>query len=75
MYINYNLSGINDGTDDNLQSWNYKSHTIYLATIAKHTANNWGITFNLVEAFNKPSLNWWNGLIGDQEGCHFDVTT
>ncbi|KIN00722.1 glycoside hydrolase family 30 protein [Oidiodendron maius Zn] len=75
MCINHNPSGSNDGTDDNLQSWNYESHAIYLATIAEHAANYWGITFNSVEAFNEPSSNWWNGLTGDQEGCHFAATT
>lgn len=75
MCYNHNPSGSDDGTSDNLQSWNYDQHAIYLATIAEYASANWGITFTSVEAFNEPSSDWWNGLTGTQEGCHFDVST
>ena len=75
MCYNHNPSGSNDGSSDNLQSWNYDQHAVYLATIAKYASDNWGFSFTSVEAFNEPSSDWWNGETGTQEGCHFDVST
>src|SRR5437660_827774 len=59
MCYNHNPSGADSGSSDNLQSWNYDQHAIYLATIAKYCRDNWGITFNSIEAFNEPVANWW----------------
>lgn len=75
MLYNKNPSGSNDGTSDNLQSWNYSNHTHYLAEIALYAKTNWGVTFASVEPFNEPSSAWWTGTTGTQEGCHFDVST
>jgi galactan endo-1,6-beta-galactosidase len=75
MCINHNPSGSNDGSSDNLQSWNYDQHAIYLANIAAYAAAHWGIKFNSVEPFNEPSASWWNGQTGTQEGCHFGTST
>ena len=46
----------------------------YLAQVARHAQDDWGIHFGSVEAFNEPSANWWK-FPGRQEGCHFDVRT
>lgn len=75
MLYNKNPSGSNDGSSDNLQSWNYADHSHYLAEIALHAKNNWGVAFESVEPFNEPSAGWWKGTSGTQEGCHFDVST
>ncbi|KIN00617.1 glycoside hydrolase family 30 protein [Oidiodendron maius Zn] len=75
MCYNHNPSGSNGGTSDNLQSWNYDQHAIYLAAIAKYASQNWGFSFTSIEAFNEPSSAWWNGETGTQEGCHFNVAT
>lgn len=75
MLYNKNPSGSNDGSSDNLQSWNYDNHTHYLAEVALYAKSNWGITFTSVEPFNEPSADWWVGTTGTQEGCHFDVST
>ncbi|KUI66445.1 Endo-beta-1,6-galactanase [Cytospora mali] len=75
MLKNKNPSGSDDGSSDNLQSWNYANHTQYLAEIALYAKNNWGITFESVEPFNEPSADWWKGTTGTQEGCHFDAST
>lgn len=75
MCNNHNPSGSDGGSSDNLQSWNYDQHALYLATIAKYASANWGFKFNSVEAFNEPSAAWWNGKTGTQEGCHFGVST
>ncbi|KAJ7782396.1 glycoside hydrolase superfamily [Mycena maculata] len=75
MTYNLNPSGSTDGSSDNLESWNYDQHAIYLATIAAYAKENWGVTFASVEAFNEPSADYWVGPTGTQEGCHFDVST
>ncbi|GAA2049640.1 hypothetical protein GCM10009839_64610 [Catenulispora yoronensis] len=75
MCYNHNPSGSADGTSDNLQSWNYQQHAVYLATIAKYAHDRWGFQFHSVEAFNEPSSGWWVADTSSQEGCHFDVST
>ncbi|MCA1595763.1 MAG: beta-1,6-galactanase [Chloroflexi bacterium] len=74
MCVNHNPSGADNGSNDNLQSWNYDQAAIYLATVAKYAHDNWGVTFNSVEAFNEPVSTWWNAN-GTQEGCHFATGT
>jgi len=74
MLNNHNPSGADNGNNDNLQTWNQDQFAVYLATVAKYAADNWGITFDSVEAFNEPSGNWWTST-GTQEGCHFATTT
>lgn len=71
---NHNPSGADNGAEDNLQPSSRRRHAVYLAAIAKHAADHWGIRFDSVEAFNEPSADWWNKN-GTQEGCHFDAET
>lgn len=73
MCKNKNPSGASDGSE-NIQSWNLQDHAVYLATIAKYAASNWGVTFDSVDAFNEPSANYWKAD-GTQEGCHFAYST
>ncbi|KAI1267500.1 endo-beta-1,6-galactanase [Xylariaceae sp. FL1019] len=75
MCVNHNPSGSDDGASDNLQSWNYEAHALYLAAIAERAAADWGVSFTSVDAFNEPSSDYWNGKTGTQEGCHFDAST
>ncbi|KAJ7503127.1 glycoside hydrolase superfamily [Mycena galericulata] len=75
MTNNLNPSGSNDGSSDNLETWNWDSHAVYLATIAQYAQEHWGVTFTSVEAFNEPSASYWVGTTGTQEGCHFDIST
>ncbi len=72
MCTNHNPSGASGG-GNNLQSWNYQQHAVYLATVAAYARNNWGVAFSSVEAFNEPSSNWWTAT-GTQEGCHVDAS-
>jgi len=72
MCYNRNPCGAANGSDDNLQNWNYQQHAIYLATIASYARTNWGITFQSVEAFNEPMGTWWTAN-GTQEGCHIGI--
>ncbi len=74
MCYNHNPSGADNGSNDNLQWWNYQSHAAYLATIAHYAHDHWGINFDSVEPFNEPVATWWSST-GTQEGCHFDPGT
>ncbi|WP_163510626.1 glycoside hydrolase [Fodinicola acaciae] len=74
MCYNHNPSGSPVGITDNLQSWNYNQHAVYLATVAKYAHDHWGIDFESVEPFNEPASPWWTAG-GTQEGCHFDGST
>ena len=74
MCANHNPSGSADGASDNLQPWNHAQHATYLATIAAHARDAWGINFTTIEAFNEPIASWWKAD-GTQEGCHFDAAT
>lgn len=74
MCVNHNPSGADSGSNDNLQSWNYQQHAVYLANVAQYAAKNWGITFDSVDPFNEPSASWWSSM-GTQEGCHFGAST
>lgn len=74
MCYNHNPSGADNGNNDNLQSWNYQQHAIYMASVAKRAKDSWGLTFTSVDPFNEPIANWWNSN-GTQEGCHFNTGT
>ncbi|KAK5661867.1 hypothetical protein OQA88_9975 [Cercophora sp. LCS_1] len=74
MCVNHNPSGNDDGKKDNLQSWNYRQHAVYLANVARHAESNWGVRFQSVAPFNEPSASWWHSQ-GTQEGCHFEGPT
>jgi galactan endo-1,6-beta-galactosidase len=72
MCYNHNPSGSGNGSDSNLQSWNYQQHAVYLASVALVAKTNWGVIFDAVEPFNEPSADWWTAT-GTQEGCHVDA--
>ncbi|HKW17974.1 MAG TPA: glycoside hydrolase [Terriglobales bacterium] len=44
----------------------------YLATVAQHFAQNWGITFHHIDPLNEPGQNWWTAGDAKQEGCGFN---
>ncbi|KAJ7642780.1 glycoside hydrolase superfamily [Mycena polygramma] len=75
MCNNLNPSGSNSGSSDNLETWNWDMHAIYLANVAQYAAAHWGVKFTSVDPFNEPSASYWVGPTGTQEGCHFDVPT
>lgn len=70
MCRNHNPSGDELG-GNNLQEWNYRQHARYMATVAQHAADNWGVRFTTVAPFNEPIADWWKAT-GTQEGCHID---
>lgn len=73
MNSNHSTSG-SDTSGDCLAPEYYDRFAFYLASVARHSADHWGVRFNSVEPFNEPSANWWR-YPGRQEGCHFDVST
>jgi galactan endo-1,6-beta-galactosidase len=74
MCDNHNPSGSASGADSNLQEWNLRNHTKYLATIIAYFQKTYNVTFQSVDPFNEPNSNWWKAS-GTQEGCHFSPNT
>jgi len=66
-------SGSTDGTN-NLKDASSADFADYLTEVVKHYRDSWGVTFRTVEPLNEPVANWWKAN-GDQEGCHFDVSS
>lgn len=73
MNSNRSTSGSDSGGDC-LTGENYERFAYYLAEVARHSRDHWGINFSSVEPFNEPSAGWWK-YPGRQEGCHFDPAT
>jgi galactan endo-1,6-beta-galactosidase len=76
MLLNHNPSGsaTGSGFSDNLQPWNQANHSWYMAAVAAHARDVWGVAFSSLELFNEPVADWWHSA-GTQEGCHFDPGT
>lgn len=73
MTANHSTAGSNTGGGCLLPE-NYDRFAFYLATVARYSADHWGVRFASVEPFNEPSAAWWK-YPNRQEGCHFDVRT
>jgi galactan endo-1,6-beta-galactosidase len=73
MNSNHSTAGSDSGGDC-LDPGNYDRFATYLATVARYSAEHWGINFGSVEPFNEPSARWWKYPVR-QEGCHFEVST
>lgn len=73
MNSNRSTSGSDSGGDC-LGPKNYDRFTLYLTSVARYSADHWGINFDSVEPFNEPSADWWK-YPNRQEGCHFDTAT
>jgi galactan endo-1,6-beta-galactosidase len=74
MCKNLNPCGAEEATEDNLAPEHYRDFAVYLATIARHALDEWGIRFNSIEPFNEPISSWWHAN-GNQEGCRVSVRT
>ncbi|KAJ7827535.1 hypothetical protein B0H14DRAFT_2814676 [Mycena olivaceomarginata] len=63
MCYNLNPSGSTDGSSDNLESWNWDQHAVYLANVAQYAATHWGVnhfdvsTMSNVIPFLRSELN------------------
>jgi O-glycosyl hydrolase len=56
---------------DNLNPAYYDAFADYLSEVVLHFRDDWGITFQTLEALNEPISTWWR-FGGRQEGCHFE---
>ena len=65
-------SGSVNAWDDNLKINAYEAFSQYLADVAEHFKNNWGIKFQSISPMNEPYTNYWGAYSNKQEGCHFD---
>ena len=72
MTKNDNPSGGPKSSDDNLAPGQERNFAIYLATIARRSADQWGVPFTTVSPFNEPRSDWWSAD-GRQEGCHISA--
>ncbi len=74
-WMNSNRSTAGSDTGGNcLRPEDYDRFAFYLASVARYSADHWGVKVDSVEPFNEPSADWWK-YPNRQEGCHFDVTT
>jgi O-glycosyl hydrolase len=73
MLLNSCTAGAASGAD-NLNPAHYNDFASYLATIAHHFQQNFGITLQTVEPFNEPQGTWWTSG-GTQEGMYVTHST
>ncbi|GCE30216.1 hypothetical protein KDA_57000 [Dictyobacter alpinus] len=73
MTTNSCTSGAN-GNSENLSSSHYDDYTSYMATIAQHFHDTWGLPLQTLAAFNEPTPGYWN-FNGDQEGSNISTGT
>ena len=64
-------SGGEDPGEDNLRADAFDAFAEYLAEVALHFKDEWGITFQSITAMNEPCTNYWSAYSNKQEGCHF----
>jgi alpha-galactosidase len=73
MLLNSCTAGGVSGAD-NLSPAHYNDFANYIATIAQHFHQNFGITFQTVDPFNEPQGTWWTSG-GSQEGMYVTRST
>lgn len=72
MCVNSNPSGSADGAADNLGAAWRQAQAVYLASVARRAADDWGVVFDTIAPFNEPMGTWWRAD-GGQEGCHYEI--
>ena len=65
-------SGAETASMNNLRDDAYGDFAQYLADVAEHFSQEWGITFQSLSPMNEPDTAYWQALSPKQEGCHFD---
>ncbi len=65
-------SGAQNAGTNNLREDAYGAFAAYLADVAKHFSDEWGIRFQSMTAMNEPDTEYWHAFSEKQEGCHFD---
>ena len=65
-------SGNEVSSNDNLKADAYDAFARYLADVAEHFAQEWGIRFQSISPMNESNTSYWRAMSPKQEGCHFD---
>lgn len=65
-------SGNENAGSNNLRDDAYEAFAKYLADVAAHYRDEWGITFQSITPMNEPYTSYWGAYSEKQEGCHFD---
>ena len=65
-------SGAERAFQDNLREDAYDAFAQYLADVAEHFDQSWGIRFQSISPMNEPDTSYWGAGSPKQEGCHFD---
>ena len=64
-------SGAKRAFQDNLRKDAYDAFALYLADVAEHFRDAWGISFQSITPMNEPDTSFWQAYSPKQEGCHF----
>jgi O-glycosyl hydrolase len=62
-------AGATTANTDNLAPANYQEYATYLATVARHFHDVWGLPLSTLAPFNEPDGSWTEGI--SQEGMSF----
>lgn len=65
-------TGNTNPDENNLKDDTYQAFADYMADVAEHFKDSWGVTFQSITAMNEPFTNFWGANSAKQEGCHFD---
>ena len=66
-------SGAKQASRNNLRDDAYDDFARYLADVAEHFRDEWGILFQSLAPMNEPDTDFWQAYSPKQEGCHFDA--
>ncbi|MBR1684818.1 MAG: hypothetical protein IJ708_06730 [Clostridia bacterium] len=65
-------SGAKMAFQNNLRDDAYEAFARYLAEVAAHFDEAFGIRFQSLSPMNEPNTSYWGAMSPKQEGCHFD---
>ncbi len=75
-YMTYSgcCAGNAEASADNLKPEYYEEFAHYLVDVCKHYKDVYDIEFRTLDPFNEPLTSYWKAN-GEQEGCHFDISS
>lgn len=65
-------SGAENAGSNNIREDAYEAFARYMADVAAHYRDEWGISFQSITPMNEPFTSYWGAYSEKQEGCHFD---
>jgi len=72
MTVSGCTSGAKNPKQGNLRADCHDAFAAYLADVAAHFRDAWGVTFRTIEPFNEPMADWWKAG-KSQEGCRIEL--